>query len=67
MNKYLIILLALNNLIIFKSIDSQKFKFNKSLLIQLCLLQFILIFISFIDMNKTLFIDIYNYFVIILS
>lgn len=52
MQQYLIIVIILINLIIFKLINSIKFKFNKKLLNIFCTVQFIFIFWIFINNNE---------------
>lgn len=52
MEQYLIILMILVNLIIFKLINSKRFKFNQNLLKVFCILQLILIFFIFINNQK---------------
>lgn len=71
MQQYLIIITILINLIIFKLINSKRFKFNQRLLTIFCILQFIIIFFVFINNQKILFLNILDFskntFMIILN
>lgn len=60
MQRYLIIILTLINLIIFKLINSKNFKFNQNLLNIFCILQFLIIFCIFINNQMSLFIKFFN-------
>lgn len=62
MQQYLIIIITLTNLIIFKLIDSKRFKFNQKLLSIFCILQFIIIFFIFINNQEILFVNLLVYF-----
>ena len=62
MQQYLIIITILINLIIFKLINSKRFKFNQRLLTIFCILQFIIIFFIFINNQEILFLNILDFF-----
>ena len=62
MQQYLIIITILINLIIFKLINSKRFKFNQRLLTIFCILQFIIIFFVFINNQEILFLNILDFF-----
>lgn len=62
MQQYLIIIMTLINLIIFKLIDSKRFKFNQKLLSIFCILQFVIIFFIFINNQEILFLNLLDYF-----
>ncbi len=62
MQQYLIIIITLINLIIFKLINSKRFKFNQRLLSIFCILQFIIIFCILINNQEILFINFLDYF-----
>lgn len=62
MRQYSIIIMSLINLIIFKLINSKRFKFNQKLLSIFCILQFIIIFFIFINNQEILFLNYLDYF-----
>ena len=62
MQQYLVIITILINLIIFKLINSKRFKFNQKLLTIFCILQFIIIFYFFINNQEILFLNILDFF-----
>lgn len=61
MQQYLIIIITLINLVIFKLINSKRFKFNQKLLNIFCTLQLLLIFFIFINNQEILFLNILDY------
>ena len=62
MQLYLIIIITLINLIIFKLINSKRFRFNQKLLRSFCIFQFIMIFFIFIIKQEILSLNTLNYF-----
>lgn len=62
MQQYLIVIIILINLVIFKLINSKRFKFNQKLLNIFCILQLLLIFFTFINNQEILFLSILDYF-----
>lgn len=62
MQQYLIVITTLINLVIFKLINSKRFKFNQKLLNIFCILQLLLIFFIFINNQEILFLNIFDYF-----
>ncbi len=62
MEQYLIIIIILINLVIFKLINSKRFKFNQKLLNIFCILQLLSIFFIFINNQEILLLSILDYF-----
>lgn len=63
MQHYLIIKIIIINLIIFKLINSKRFKFNKNLLSIFCIIQFILIILFYLNNNKIIIFSYCNSFI----
>lgn len=61
MQQYLIVIITLINLVIFKLINSKRFKFNQKLLNIFCILQLLLILFIFINNHEILFLNILDY------
>ena len=62
MEQYLIIIIILINLVIFKLINSKRFKFNQKLLNIFSILQLLSIFFIFINNQEILLLSILDYF-----
>lgn len=62
MQQYLLIIVTLISLVIFKLINSKKFKFNKKLLKLFSVIQLIFVFFTLININEILFINFFDYF-----
>lgn len=62
MQQYLLIIVTLISLVIFKLINSKRFKFNKKLLKLFSVIQLIFVFFTLININEILFINFLDYF-----